>query len=343
MIWSKKFQGDRRTDSRDLWLGIVVSLLLHGTLVLTYDRWIQVFQPRAERRSQTPPIPIEFVEVPRQEQKPPPETQRRAANDSVAGGTARARQPLAARTAPPTAPRTRGSRPARSPQPEAAQSTAVLPPASRQQLRSRLRRNSAAPTAPKPQPQERIAAAAPNIPKPNPTPNPEPKPLKPSSSSAPVTPRSPAKTQRTAARSPSRSGAASKLGGPVNLSSRDLAALPNSNRFNRRAAGIDARRDVDMGSYLMQLQQQVRQQWIPGMTQNSRRTVIFFSVTRSGRVTGMQIVRPSGSRAADTAALGAIQRAAPFAPLPAGFAANTLNIRFTFNINVSGQLELWAR
>jgi TonB family protein len=94
---------------------------------------------------------------------------------------------------------------------------------------------------------------------------------------------------------------------------------------------------------LQQLQQQVRQQWIPGMTQNSRRTVVFFTVTRSGQVTNLRIVRPSGSNATDTAAVGAIRRAAPFAPLPSGFAYNSLKISFTFNINVYGGLELRAR
>ncbi|MGL4620571.1 MAG: energy transducer TonB family protein, partial [Chroococcidiopsis sp.] len=88
---------------------------------------------------------------------------------------------------------------------------------------------------------------------------------------------------------------------------------------------------------------QVRQQWIPGMTQNSRSTVVFFTVTRSGQVTNLRIVRPSGSNTTDTAAISAIRRAAPFAPLPSGFAYNSLKISFTFNINVSGGLDLWVR
>ena len=148
---------------------------------------------------------------------------------------------------------------------------------------------------------------------------------------------------------PSRiSGAASRLGGSISVSSRNFrgnyqAALPNSNRFNRGAEGIDARADVDMGSYLMQLQQRVRQQWIPGLTQSSRRTVVYFTVSRSGQVSGLQIVRPSGSSVTDSAAVGAVSRAAPFAPLPTGYPKNYINIRFTFNINVSGQLELRAR
>lgn len=130
----------------------------------------------------------------------------------------------------------------------------------------------------------------------------------------------------------------------MTLSSRDLGGnLPNSNRSNRATAGIDARRDVDMGAYYQQLQQRVRQQWIPGITQSSYQTVVYFVVSRSGQIRGLRVVRPSGSTAVDNAALGAIQRAAPFSPLPTGYSGNSVNIVFTFNINLSGQLELRAR
>jgi TonB family protein len=212
---------------------------------------------------------------------------------------------------------------------------------------------TAAPTIrePKPKPQENTAAPATSQPKPQPPKIAtaptirEPKPQPQATTVAPVTPQS--KPPSQVRRSPT-SGVASRLGGPISISGRDRngnyqAALPNSNRFNRGAAGIDARRDVDIGSYLQQLQQQVRQQWIPGITQSSHRTVVYFVVSRSGQVSGLRIARPSGSNAIDRAALSAIQRAAPFAPLPTGYSSNYINIQFTFNINVSGELELWSR
>ncbi|MFL9460750.1 MULTISPECIES: energy transducer TonB [Nostocales] len=143
---------------------------------------------------------------------------------------------------------------------------------------------------------------------------------------------------------PSRtSGAASRLGGPVSLSSRNienLAALPDSNPSNRAVDGMDARKD-DLGPYLAQLQQRVKQQWIPGLTQSSRRTVLYFTISRSGRITGLQVAQPSGFDAIDEAALNAVQRAAPFAPLPTTYSGNYLSIEFTFSINVYGQLDLF--
>ena len=293
--------GRSRSNADALWFGIVISILLHVIFFLSYDYWFRIL-PKPKQQSRAEPIPLEFVEVPPQPKKPPPETKRRAANDSVAGGKANRRLPLATRPNNPTAPRTRTPRRS-APSQRSPQSDVVPTPSRRQQPPSS--QTDPARTTPKPQTQPPIATA-PNRSKPVPkTPAREPSPA---TRPSPTSERSP--TRKTTARTQPRSpGASSKLGGPVTLSSRDLAANPN--RTNRGAAGIDARQDVDMGSYLQQLQRQVRQQWIPGMTQNSRQTVVFFTVSRSGQVTNLRIVRPSGSNTTDTAAVSAIRRAAP--------------------------------
>ncbi|WP_026732578.1 energy transducer TonB [Fischerella sp. PCC 9605] len=161
---------------------------------------------------------------------------------------------------------------------------------------------------------------------------PQPKPLQ----TAP-TPTTPPATKKT--------GAASRLGGPLSVSSDnfrgdDLAALPNSNRSNQASEGIDARQDIDISSYLDQLRQLVKQQWIPGFSHSSRRTVLHFTVNRSGQVSSLQIAQSSGFSVTDEAALNAIQRSAPFAPLPAGYKSDYIHIQFTFDINVYGELNL---
>ena len=154
-----------------------------------------------------------------------------------------------------------------------------------------------------------------------------------------ATPRTPSQVQ------PSRkSGASGRLGGPMSVSSGNfsgnyLAALPNSNRLNRAEEGVDAHRD-DMAAYWEQLKQRVRRQWIPELTQSSRQTVIHFTVNRSGQVSNLGIEQPSGFRVTDEAALNAIKRAGPFAPLPTTYAANYIDIQFTFVINVYGELDL---
>ncbi|MEH2258604.1 energy transducer TonB family protein, partial [Nostoc sp.] len=148
------------------------------------------------------------------------------------------------------------------------------------------------------------------------------------------------------AQSSRKTGAASLLGGTQSVSSRNfsgdyLAALPNSNRDNQATSGIDASsQDLDITSYLNQLQQQVKQQWLPEVSQSSRRTVLNFTINRSGQLSNLQLAQTSGFSVTDQAALNAIQRSAPFARLPTGYTSNQIHIQFTFDINVYGQLNL---
>ncbi|MEH2180740.1 energy transducer TonB [Nostoc sp.] len=148
------------------------------------------------------------------------------------------------------------------------------------------------------------------------------------------------------AQSSLKTGAASLLSGTQSVSIRNfsgnyLAALPNSNRDNQAPSGIDASsQDIDMTSYLNQLKQQVEQQWLPGVSQSSRRTVLNFTINRSGQLSNLQLAQTSGFSVTDQAALNAIQRSAPFAPLPTGYTSNHIHIQFTFDINVYGQLDL---
>lgn len=150
----------------------------------------------------------------------------------------------------------------------------------------------------------------------------------------------------TQAQSSPKTGAASLLGGTVGVSSQNyradqLAAVPNSNRDRIGTSGVDASsQDVDLTSYLSKLKKRVQQQWLPGMSQSNRRTVLNFTVNRSGEVNNLNIVQTSGFRVTDEVAMNAIQRAAPFAPLPTGYRKNYIDIEFTFDINVFGELNL---
>ena len=395
MTKAEKIRDDRSDRPGELIFGIVISLLLHVVLWLGRNHWLQAVAPRQQP---APEIPVEFVEVPPSQTKPPPETSRRAANDSVAGGEAKPQKPLTAIKPTPATPKTSNSNspnpPAPKPQPPKAiapkpqnqpsppQRTATAPATPQPRLESPPQPPK--PPAPKPQnqpsPPQRTATAPatpppqPTLPKPVPTPttplpasppSPQSKPQTPTAPTAtnsnplprqqptksPATSSPPRQAAKTTPSKPTQSapasGAASKLGGPVSLSQRQpgdssQAALPNTNRSNPGEAGIDARQEVDLGSYLEQLRQRVRRQWIPGITQSSRRTVIHFAVNRSGQISQVRVAQPSGFSVTDQAALNAVQRAAPFAPLPPEYTDNYIQIRFTFNINVSGELELWG-
>lgn len=100
------------------------------------------------------------------------------------------------------------------------------------------------------------------------------------------------------------------------------------------SSGVDARANVDLGPYLAELKQRVRQNWQTPTVDDNRQTVIVFAIERNGQITGLQIKESSGSPEVDNKFLAAIERAAPFAPLPANYPNSHLNIVYDLNINM---------
>ncbi|MFS8891378.1 energy transducer TonB [Synechococcus sp. R55.2] len=194
-------------------------------------------------------------------------------------------------------------------------------------------------------------AAAPS-PRPTPPPTAEPLPIQPServsdpSQLAPVPPAPQPVTEVLPAQRPSDS---SQLGPPVSASAPSNGAgiqgsgasgLANPTQSAPNPPSVAARADVDWGPWLAALQRKVEQNWIPGQTGTSRRTVVIFTVGRAGDLQSIRLGRTSGSQQTDDAALTAIQRAAPFLPLPEAYEGNSVTINFTFDINVLGQLTV---
>jgi len=141
-----------------------------------------------------------------------------------------------------------------------------------------------------------------------------------------------------------RSSDASQLGevalNPTNgMDGRTQSGLANpSQTAPGERPSVAARADVDWGPYLARLQRRVEQNWIPGQTGSSLRTVVIFSIGRNGDLRNIRLGRSSGNQLTDDAALNAIQRSAPFEPLPSGYEGESVQINFTFDINVLGQM-----
>ncbi len=142
---------------------------------------------------------------------------------------------------------------------------------------------------------------------------------------------------------------ASQLGPPVTASAASQGAgvqgsgasgLANPTQSDPNPPSVAARANVDWGPWLAALQRKVEQHWIPGQTGTSRRTVVIFTVGRAGDLQSMRLARTSGSQQTDDAALTAIQRAAPFLPLPEAYTGSSVTINFTFDINVLGELTV---
>lgn len=139
------------------------------------------------------------------------------------------------------------------------------------------------------------------------------------------------------------------LGGPIALQQNPITGNTGTGAVSSGVANpaqsapgdpsVAARQEVDWGPWLTRLQRRVEQNWIPGQSGTSRRTVVVFSVGTDGSLRALSLGRSSGSQQTDDAALAAIQRSAPFEPLPPGFAGSQVQINFTFDINVLGQMS----
>ncbi|MFS8856185.1 TonB family protein, partial [Synechococcus sp. H55.2] len=209
--------------------------------------------------------------------------------------------------------------------------------------------------APRPTPTQTpppVAAAPPATPDPTPPPTAEPLPVQPSERASdlsqlqPVAPAPQPPTEVLPAERPSDS---SQLGPPISASApsdgagiqgRGASGLANPTQSAPNPPSVAARANVDWGPWLAALQRKVEQNWIPGQTGTSRRTVVIFTVGRAGDLQSIRLGRTSGSQQTDDAALTAIQRAAPFLPLPEAYEGNSVTINFTFDINVLGQLTV---
>jgi len=64
-----------------------------------------------------------------------------------------------------------------------------------------------------------------------------------------------------------------------------------------------------------------------------KRIVVTMVIAKDGSLKELKLTTPSGSEAADKAALEAVKKASPFRALPEG-ASETVNIQYTFDANV---------
>ncbi|MBU6450835.1 MAG: energy transducer TonB [Cyanobacteria bacterium REEB67] len=96
---------------------------------------------------------------------------------------------------------------------------------------------------------------------------------------------------------------------------------------------VEARKDVDFGPYMADLQRRIKRAWFPPKGNESKRVKVVFKVHKDGQMTNLRILISAGLQIADAAALKAVENAAPFRPLPDG-APSDVDIEFTFDYNV---------
>ena len=301
-----KFQPRLGNRPYNLKLFLAISLFLHWAVFLGLETYWRQIVNDPLLPSKDALLPVKFIQVPADKLagKPPRDAKAKASTNSTSGGEARPELP------PHQVPPQQDQLPP--PQDSTDDNQDVTPPMAR--IRPKLPRHQVSPQ------QHQLAP---------------PQDSEPLTDDNPVSPPVARMPQHEASSRRSSRQNASLLGGPLRATGEFMgdrrAQLSNGFGLGSDSAGADGGQRFDLNPYLERLRKQVKQQWHPVLSHSSQHTIIGFSISRTGQVSELRILNPSGSALTDQEELQAIQRAAPFAPLPEGYPASELYIRFNFN------------
>ena len=266
--------------------------------------------------------PIEFIVVPPEESpKPPPDTNNRATENSVAESEVQPEGTVSNETITNEPPITSPPPPAPAPAPvpEVAEPEPAPAPAS-------VSGNAPKPES-KPSAKDLMSGSD------TPTASPEPK-------KETVATRLPPKTDPKPSNS-SEGSAADLLGGDYQktlANSGDAFFSPEalSHKSVLSPQQIDDLKDPKLALYANKLQRLIsqisenwKQNWKPEFYQDFV-VVIVFDIQKNGQITGLKIVKSSGSEEIDRYCLEAINKISSFPPLPPEFPFKFLPFRYTF-------------
>ena len=102
-----------------------------------------------------------------------------------------------------------------------------------------------------------------------------------------------------------------------------------------RTTDLRTEGDFRFAYYLAALRTKIGSHWVPPQGLDARgqpvRAVVYFRISRDGKVTLAQVESSSGYAFFDQTALRALLSATPLPPLPAGFTDNYLGVHFGFD------------
>ena len=84
----------------------------------------------------------------------------------------------------------------------------------------------------------------------------------------------------------------------------------------------------DWGYYMRGLQRKVRPNLVITNASDTQKVTISFNINKRGEAADLKIIKSSGNQKLDTAALAAIEKSSPFAPLPAWYKGEGICVNF---------------
>ena len=343
----------RSLSLKQLLLFLIISILVHGLglFLFALDRRSPITEEETESK------PIDFVVVPEEsEVEPPPETEKRATENSVVEPDTEPEETTKNDAAPMPVP---APEPTPEPvsEPEPVSATAPAP-------------------EPEPAPETETEPKAISEPEPTPAPQPEPAPAPepqlearskpeqpPNNSQSPVlTDRDPASTpipeptsepnsdvatnlppqtipepeppQTAAPTNPSEGSASDLLGGNYKKTladGGDTFFSPEALEYNAVLSPqeLELLKGFDLEGYQRRLYNKVKRNWQPSFSEKYT-TFLTFNIKKNGQISQLQVVESSGSAEFDRIAVEAVKNATPFETLPSDFPLEHLKFKYQF-------------
>ncbi len=106
---------------------------------------------------------------------------------------------------------------------------------------------------------------------------------------------------------------------------------PANSGGGKGLAGVDALADFDFAPYISGVTQRIKRNFNPPSKDDSLKAVVIFTISRSGGVSGVRLLRSSGLPLFDEAALSAIKSSAPFRTFPPDADKPSIQMEFSFD------------
>ncbi len=87
-------------------------------------------------------------------------------------------------------------------------------------------------------------------------------------------------------------------------------------------------------AYMRDMQRKIKSNWEPPTKDVSKSTTLFYSINKDGSLKRYSVLKSSGDRKFDNAAIKALRTSSPFRPLPKDFKGEYVDVQFTFDYNV---------
>lgn len=101
-------------------------------------------------------------------------------------------------------------------------------------------------------------------------------------------------------------------------------SVPNNN---------DQDPNIDYGPYLVDLKRRIKNRWSVLKGYENNLVTVGFKVHKDGTISDLKLLRPSEYDISDLAALHAVQKSAPFRPLPKDETNESIDIEIFFDFN----------